>query len=88
MGSEMCFARLYLWYSSDLGLVLLWIQNDFVQTKSFWLSPNHFGWVQKVLVGYKSLWSGSNHFGQVQTINISLEKSNLNLTKMIWTRPK
>ena len=33
-------------------------------------------------------WSGLNHFGQVQIIKISPEKSNLNLTKMIWTRPK
>jgi hypothetical protein len=28
-----------------------------------------------------------NHFGQVQIIKISPEKSNLNLTKMIWTPP-
>ena len=33
---------------------------------------------------------GPNRFGQVQIIKISPEKSdlNLNLTKIIWTRPK
>ena len=29
-----------------------------------------------------------NHFVQVQIIKISPEESNLNLTKIIWTRPK
>ena len=33
-------------------------------------------------------WTGPNHFGQVQIIKISPEKSNLTLTKMLWTRPK
>jgi hypothetical protein len=33
-------------------------------------------------------WSGPNHFGQVQIIKISPEKSNLNLTNIIWTWPK
>ena len=50
--------------------------------------PNCFGWVQIVLVGSNSFWSGPNHFGQVQIIKISPEKSNLNLTKIIWIRPK
>ena len=47
------------------------------------------------MVEYQSLWAGPNHFGQVQIIKISLEKSNLDLTKdaldltqMIWTQPK
>ena len=31
---------------------------------------------------------GPIHFGQVQIIKISQDKSNFNLTKMIWTRPK
>ena len=30
----------------------------------------------------------TNRFGQVQIIKISLEKFNLNLTKIIWTQPK
>ena len=38
--------------------------------------------------GSNSFWFGPNHFGQVQTIKISPEKSNMNLTKMIWTQPK
>ena len=33
-------------------------------------------------------WSGPNPFGQAQTIKNSPEKSNLTLTKMIWTQPK
>ena len=40
------------------------------------------------LGGTNLFWSGSNNFGQVQIIKISPEKSNLNLTKIIWTRPK
>ena len=35
----------------------------------------------------QSFWTGHIHFVQVQIIKISPEKSNLNLTKMIWTRP-
>ena len=51
--------------------------------------PNHFGQVPIVLDGSNSLWLDPNHFGtKVQIIKISPEKSNLNLTKMIWTRPK
>ena len=50
--------------------------------------PNDFGQVQIVMDGSNLFWSGPNHFGQVQIIKISPEKSNLNLTKMIWTRPK
>ena len=50
--------------------------------------PNYFGWVWIILDGSNSFWSGPNHFGQVQIIKISPEKSNLNLTKMIWTQPK
>ena len=41
-----------------------------------------------VLDWTNSFWSGAHHFGQVQIIKISPEKSNLNLTKMIWTSPK
>jgi hypothetical protein len=50
--------------------------------------PNHFGLVQFVLVGSNLFWLGLDHFGWVQIIKISPQKSNLNLTKMIWTWPK
>ena len=50
--------------------------------------PNNFGKAPIVLDGSNSFWSGPNYFGQVQIIKISPEKSNLNLTKRIWTRPK
>ena len=43
--------------------------------QSFWSGPICFGRVQI-------------YFGQVQIIKFSSEKSDLNLTKMIWTRPK
>ena len=39
-------------------------------------------------IGPKLFWTGTNTFGQVQIIKISPEKSNLNLSKMICTRPK
>ena len=58
-----------------LCLVLLWVQNDFSQVPIF-------------LDGSNLFWSCPNHFEQVQIIKISPEKSNLNLTKMIWTKPK
>jgi hypothetical protein len=45
--------------------------------------PNNFGWMGSIRFG-----SGPNHFGQVQIIKISPEKSNLNLTKTIWSQPK
>ena len=50
--------------------------------------PNHFGQVPIVLDRHNSFLSGPNNFEQVQIIKISPEKSNLNLTKTIWTRPK
>ena len=43
---------------------------------------NHFGWVPIVLVGSKSFGTVPNNRKN------SPEKSNLYLTKMIWTRPK
>ena len=52
------------------------------------MGPNHFGRVTIILDGTNLFWSGTNHFGQVQTKKFSSEKSNLNLTKMIWTQPK
>ena len=50
--------------------------------------PNHFGQVQIVLEGSNLFWIRPNHFGQVQIVQISRYKSNLNLSKMIYTRPK
>ena len=50
--------------------------------------PNHFGPVPIVSNSSNLFWLGPNHFGQVQIIKISQEKSNLTLTKMLWTRPK
>ena len=47
--------------------------------------PNDFGRVPIIFDGSNSFGSGPNHFGQVQIIKISSEKSDLNLTKMIWT---
>ena len=44
----------------DSCLVLLWVQNDFGPSKSFWSSTNHLGRVQIVLLGSKAIWSGSN----------------------------
>ena len=49
--------------------------------------PNNFGRVPIVLDGSNSFWLSPIYFGQVQIIKNSPEKSNLNLTKMIWTRP-
>ena len=50
--------------------------------------PNNFGRVPMVLNRSNLFWSDPNHFDQFQIIKISPEKSNLNLTKMIWTQPK
>ena len=49
-----------------------------------------FWTIQIILVEYgsNSFWSDPNHIGQVQIIKNSPEKSNLNLTKIIWTQPK
>ena len=58
---------------------------SFYGTKIILDRPNNFGRVPIVLDGSNSFWSGPNHFGQVQIIKISPEKSNLNLTKTIWT---
>ena len=42
-------------------LVLLWAQNDFGPSKSFWSSTNHFGQFHFVLIGSKSFWTGPNY---------------------------
>ena len=50
--------------------------------------PNYFGWVPIVLDRSNLVFWGPNHFGQVQIIEISSEKSNLNLTKNDLDSPK
>ena len=45
-------SKLYLFWNY-LCLVLLWAQNYFGPSKSFWLSNNHFGWAQFVLTWSK-----------------------------------
>ena len=50
--------------------------------------PNYFGRLPIVLDGSNFFGQDPNHFGQLQIIRISPEKSNWNLTKMIWTCPK
>ena len=73
----------------DVIVYLLWSNAlSFYKLKIILDCSNHFGWVPIVLDGSKLFWSGPNHFGQVQIIKISPEKSNLTLTKMLWTRPK
>ena len=56
------------------------------------MGPKWFWTIQIILVKYQSFlggsnsfWSDPNHIAQVQIIKISYEKSNLNLTKIIWT---
>ena len=50
--------------------------------------PNHFGRVPIVLDRSKLFWTGLSYFGQVKIIRNSPEKSNLYLTKTVWTWPK
>ena len=50
--------------------------------------PNHFGRVPIVLVRSKSFWSVPKHFGQGQIRLFWANFYNLDLIKMIWTRPK
>jgi hypothetical protein len=52
------------------------------------IGPKLFWTVQIVLVGSKSFWLGPNHFGQVQIIAFWSNFYNLDLSKMIWTKPK
>ena len=52
------------------------------------MGPKLFWTVQIILVGYQTFWMGPIHFNQVQIKQISPEKSDLNLTKIVWTRPK
>ena len=52
------------------------------------ISPKSFWIVQIVFVVPKSLWLGPNHFGQVQIRLFWTNFYNLDLSKMIWIRPK
>ena len=52
------------------------------------IGPKSSWTVQIILVEYQSFWTGPISFGWVQIIKSSSEKSNLNLTRMIWTPPK
>ena len=49
---------------------------------------NYFGRVQIVLVMSKLFWLGQNHFGQVYIRLLWTNFYDLDLSKMIWTRPK
>jgi hypothetical protein len=51
------------------------------------LGPKLFWTVQIILVEYQSFWTCPIRFKQVQIKKICPEKSDLNLTKMIWTQP-
>ena len=58
-----------------LCLFLLWAQNDFGPSKSFWSSTNHFG-------------CGPICFGQVQIRLLWTNFYDLGLSKIVWTQPK
>ena len=76
---EKCWNYVFLKAKDRSGhycLVPLWVQNHFGLSKPFWPSTNG------------SFCFGPNHYEQVQITKICLEKSNLNLTKIIWHPPK
>ena len=54
--------------SYNLMHILLWVQNHFGQSKSFWSSTNHFVQVQFILV---SLRSAQNLFGPTERQGIN-----------------
>ena len=60
----------------------------FYRSKVILDRPNCFGRIQIILVGSESFWLGSNNFGQVQIRFLLTNFYNLDLSKMIWTRPK
>ena len=61
---------------------------SFYRSKMILDHPDCFGRLQIVLVGSKPFWSGPNHFGQVQIKLLWTNFYNIDLTKLIWTRPK
>ena len=52
------------------------------------MAPKWFGTIQMILFEYRSFWTGRILFRQVQIVKISPEKSNLKLSKIIWTQSK
>ena len=75
----MCVTNLYSLSSNVLS---------FYRSKIILDHPNCFGRLQIVLVGSKRFWLSPNHFGQVQIRLLWTNFYNLDLTKMIWNRPK
>ena len=61
---------------------------SFYRSKMILDRPNRFGQIQTVLVGSKLFWSGPNYFGQVLIRFLFTNFYNLDLSKMIWSRPK
>ena len=62
--------------------------SSFYRSKMILDIPNCFGWAQVVLVVSKLFWMGPNHFGQFQIRLFWTNLYNLDLSKMIRTRPK
>ena len=84
---------MFIYFLSSYLMIALKLRNktyalSFYGSKIILDLPNDFGRVPIIFDGSNSFGSGPNHFGQVQIIKISSEKSDLNLTKMIWTWPK
>ena len=65
----------------DSCRVLLWVQNDFGPSKSFWSSTNHFGRVQFILVGSKSFWTGPNYKNYSIKVQFEPDQNDLDPTK-------
>ena len=63
---------------------------SFCRSKTILDHPNSncFGWLQIVLVESILFRSGPNHFCHVQVRLLQTNFYNLDLIKMIWTRPK
>ena len=85
-GKNIHLVRIYS--NSATYYLLLTNALSFYGSKMILYRPNNFGRVPIVLDVSNLFWLGPNNFRQVQIIKIGPEKHNLNLTKMIWTRPK
>ena len=59
---------------------------SFYRSKNILDRPNR--WLQIFLVGSKSFWSDTIHFSRVWIWFLWINFFNLDLFKMIWTRPK
>ena len=71
-----------------LFFFLLFYALSFYGFKMILDCPNHFGRVPIVLDWSNSFWWGPNHFESIQIIKFGPQKSNLNLTKIIFIQPK